>query len=131
MNEFGTAVLEITIAQVSEAEFYADPDGYFGDVPEPGNVYLQAFAVYEALADGASFNQFDWQVFVDGVALNSTSAFVLNGPEPELGSGTLPAGRRAEGWLVFEVPAAGEVVLSYEQNFIGGGAPPFELVLRQ
>jgi len=38
-------------------------------------------------------------------------------------------GRIAEGWLVYEVPAEGEVLMSYGGNF--GDAPVFEVVLRE
>ena len=40
----------------------------------------------------SSYNPFDWQVFVDGQAVDNY-AFAINGPKPDLGSGTLPAGR--------------------------------------
>jgi hypothetical protein len=79
--------------------------------------------------NGVDYNPFDFQIFVDGQAVDSW-AFVINGPEPALSSGTLPEGRSAEGWLVYEVPAAGEVLLSYSGNMFLDEAPVFEVVLR-
>ena len=45
--------------------------------------------------------------------------------------GTLPKGRKANGWVVYEVPTKGEVILSYGANMFGGDAPTFEVVARK
>lgn len=96
----------ITATDVATAKSY--DDGYFSDTPSvPGNIFLAVNLTYTALADGFSYNPFDWQVFVDGVAVSGT-AFVLNGPEPDLGSGSLPKGRKAAGWIVYEVAPRGK-----------------------
>ena len=84
---------------------------------------------YHALADGATYNPFDWQVFCNDEAVDDYT-FVSDGPEPTLNSGTLPKGRKAKGWLVYEVPAKGRCVLSYGANsFIDQGAV-FEVLIR-
>ena len=75
-----------------------------------------------------SYNPFDWQVYVNDVAQQNFS-FVMSGPTPELPSGTLPADRKVQGWLVYEVPVKGRTVLSYSSMF-GGGAPLFEVLVR-
>lgn len=118
--------VRITVDQVEEAAKYGD----FSE-PAEGNVYIQAFVTYEALEDGVSYNQFDWQVFVDDTAVENF-AMVVDGPEPTLGSGNLTEGRKAEGWLIYEVPIEGEVILSYKSPFDPTDSKPaFEVQLRQ
>lgn len=104
--------------------------GYFDDVPAKGNVYLSARITYEAITDGVDYNPFDWQVFVDDVAIQNYT-FVSNGPTPPLSSGTLPKGRKATGFVVFELPAKGRVLLSYGANMFSNDPPVFEVVLRE
>jgi hypothetical protein len=120
----GRESVAITISQVAEVASF--PGEFYTDAPEPGNSFLEAWVEYEALADGVSYNPFDWQVFVDDLAVESGFTFVMNSPEPTLSSGTLPQGRRAAGWVIYEVPTSGRVVMSYG-NF---GPPLFEVVLR-
>jgi len=67
-------------------------------------VFLQVYVTYKSLQDGASYNQFDWDVFADGNAVDGF-AYASDGPDPDLGSGDLPKGRTAKGWLLYEVPA--------------------------
>lgn len=99
------------------------------DRPAKGNVYVQALITYTALQDGVDYNPFDWQVFVDGTAVENYG-FVVDGPKPTLSSGTLPKGRKASGYVVYEVPAKGEVLLSYQGNMFSNDAPVFEVKLR-
>ena len=94
-----------------------------------GKPVHQAKITCTALQDGVDYNQFDWQVFANGEAVDNF-AFVTNGPEPQLSSGTLPKGRKASGWVVYEVPAKGKVLLSYSSNIFLDEAPVFEVVLR-
>lgn len=125
----GVPCLNITVSDPSFHEVYVDPDGYYNDQPQiPGNVFMQVFVEYEALSNAADFNPFDWQVFVDD-ALVDTYAYTAHGPKPELGSGQLPEGRTASGWLVYEVAPTGEIVLAYAPNF--EGAPVFEITIRE
>lgn len=119
--------LDIVVSKVAQKKSYGS--GYLIDKPAKGNIYIQALVTYEALADGATYNPFDWQVFCDDTAIENYT-FVSEGPEPGLSSGTLPAGRKAKGWVVYEVPAKGRCVLSYGANsFIDQGAV-FEVLLR-
>jgi hypothetical protein len=116
----------VTVSDPSEHASY--PGDYYADEPEQaGWVYMQVYVLYESSKDGSTYNQFDWAIYADGRQLDSYG-YALNGPEPDLGSGTLPAGRTAEGWLLYEVPPTGEIVLSYEPNY--DGPPIFEVVLR-
>lgn len=119
--------LDIVVSSVSQKKSYGS--GYLIDRPAKGNIYVQAQISYTALADGATYNPFDWQVFCNDEAVDDY-AFVTDGPTPSLSSGTLPKGRKAKGWLVYEVPTSGRCVLSYGANsFIGQGAV-FEVLLR-
>lgn len=125
----GDPYLDILVDKVSSHTKYEG--GYFDDTPDvKGNVFIQARITYTSLQNGATYNPFDWDVFVDDVAVDDYT-FVSNGPEPDLGSGELPEGRTAQGWLVYEVPSAGRVVLSYRANMFTNDAPVFEVVLRE
>lgn len=118
---------EITISKVKERTKYEGE--YSDDKPAKGNVFIELFVTYEALVDGVDYNPFDWQVFADGRAVDDY-AFVLNGPEAMLESGTLPKGRIADGYIIYEVPAEGQVLFSYGNTF-GDEAPVFEVELRK
>lgn len=125
----GNDCLRITVTDPSFAQLYPDPQGFLADDPQvAGNVFLQVFVEYEAVSSAATYNIFDWSVFADGRAVDDL-AFTIHGPKPDLSSGQLPAGRTASGWLVYEVPAAGEIVLAYTPNFQGPAL--YEIVLRQ
>ncbi len=127
VTQGGEDYVEVTVTKVSEKKRYGS--GYTVDTPARGNVYIEAYVTYRALADGAAYNPFDWQVFCNDTAIDGFT-FLLSGPEPQLGSGTLPKGRKASGWLVYEVPAKGRCLLSYGANqFLGTGAV-FEVLLR-
>jgi hypothetical protein len=131
LTQDGDEWAQFTVLKVEQAKLYKDPQGYFNDTPEQkGDVFLAAQVEYVALANNVDYNPFDFQVFVDDQALNNPEAFVSNGPKPELGSGTLPKGRKAVGWLTYEVPAKGKVLLSYSANRFTNEAPIFEIVLR-
>jgi hypothetical protein len=118
---------EIVVSNVALKSRYGS--GYSISRPDKGNIYIQARISYTASTNGVDYNPYDWQVFVAGVAV-SNSAFVLDGPKPDLNSGTLPQGRKASGYVVYEVPVNGEVLLSYGANIFSNDAPVFEVVLR-
>jgi hypothetical protein len=128
--EGGDPWAEFTVKKVEQAKVYKDPSGYFDDVPEQkGNVFLAAQVQYKALTNNVDYNPYDFELFVNDEAVDNTT-FVTNGPEPRLSSGTLPEGRKASGWIVYEVPAKGKVILSYASNMFSDDAPVFEVVLR-
>ena len=130
ITQDGEPWADFTVLEVSETAEFADPDGFYNDTPQTdGYVFLNALVRYEAIAGGVDYNPFDFQVFVDGRAVDGFT-FAINAPEPQLSSGTLPAGRSAEGWLLYEVPPEGEVLLSYSGNLFLDEEPIFEVVLR-
>jgi hypothetical protein len=118
----------ITISDVATAASYKGSYGYLEKPQQAGDVFISARVTYEAKVDGIHYNPYDWQVFVDGTAVSST-AFVLYGPKPALSSGSLPNGRKATGFVVYEVPAKGEVRMSYGSSF-SSEPPIFEVVIR-
>jgi hypothetical protein len=131
ITEGGEPWAEFAVLEVLEATEFVDPDGFLNDTPSTeGYVYLGARVRYEAIANGVDYNPFDFQVFVAGQAVDGY-AFASNGPQPDLGSGTLPTGRIAEGWLLFEVPPTGRVLLSYAGNVFLDEEPVFEVILRR
>jgi hypothetical protein len=118
----------VTVTQPSVHAYYKGSSG-FKDTPDTqGYVYIQALVTYEALANGVDYNPFDWDVYCDGMAMKNY-AVVIYGPKPELSSGTLSTGRKAQGWVVYEVPAKGEVRMSYSPGYSDSG-PVFEVVIR-
>lgn len=128
MNQDGKGWATITISKVKVVSSYKG--SFYTDKPDrAGDVFIQALVTYQALTDGVDYNEFDWQVFCAGVAVN-TGTFLINGPTPLLRSGTLPNGRRASGYVVYEVPKKGEVRMSYGSNEIFGTGPVFEVVIR-
>ena len=130
ITEDGEPWATFSVLEVRQDAEFADPDGFYNDSPSiEGYVYLSARVRYEALVDGVTYNPFDFQVFVDMTAVDSY-AIALNGPEPQLSSGELPSGRAAEGWLLYEVPPVGEVLLSYSGGIFSNQAPVFEVVIR-
>jgi hypothetical protein len=120
--------VEITVSDVATAESY-EGDVLADEPQTPGNVFIQAYVDYTAIADDTAYNALDWTLLVDGVEQTSFT-FLLNGPEPTLGSGTLAAGESAGGWLVYEVPAEGEVVIQWGDILVFQDGPVFEIVLR-
>jgi hypothetical protein len=109
----GTDCETVQIDKASFVSHYRDPSGFLNDTPARGDVYLQFHVIYRANGPSADYNMFDWAVYVNDTAVDNT-AFVLNGPKPELESGQLPDGKSAAGWVVQEVPAHGRVVIAYE-----------------
>ena len=85
------------------------------------------FISYVSKQSGASYDQFDWQVYVNDTAIDCCD-LPIDGPTPELGSGDLPKGRKAAGWLDMAVPAHGRITLAYQPS--ANDEPVFEVVLR-
>ena len=118
---------EVVIDRVKQVKRYDGPYD-LDDVPKKGHVYLQLRVTYRALANGVDYGPGDWQMFVSGEA-SGDSTYVSNGPEPQLDYGTLPKGRKANGYVVFEIPTRGQALLSYGGQY-GDQAPVFEVVVR-
>jgi hypothetical protein len=119
----GADYAKITIAKPS---FVAAYKGQFNtDRPKTaGDVFVQAWVTYEALAtDGIDYNFGDWETYADGANVTD-QAFLINGPQPIFKSGHLPTGRTVSFWIVSEVPAKGEVLLSYAPPQFGFGGNP-------
>lgn len=71
---------------------------------DKANRYVALRVLYQGTAPGASYNPFYWSVVdLDGFAWGQT--FI--GKDPTLqSSNDLPVGRKAQGWVTFEVPKA-------------------------
>jgi hypothetical protein len=126
----GVDYAKVTISKPSFVAEYKGPLGT--DRPKtPGDVFLQAWVTYQALAaDGIDYNFGDWDTYADGANVTD-QAFILNGPQPIFKSGHLPTGRTVSFWLVNEVPAQGDVLLSYAPpQFVAGGNPIAEWKVR-
>jgi hypothetical protein len=116
---------KVTVSDVSSAASYP---GALADKPgTTGNIFIAARVTYEALAQGVSFNPYDWQANCQGVAADHH--VVLYGPSPGLDSGHLGNGKKATGFIVFEVAPNGEVRLSYTAASLSK-TPMFEVVIR-
>jgi len=116
---------KITVSDVSTAASYP---GALTDKPRTaGNIFIAARVTYEALSQGVSFNPYDWQAHCQGVVADHH--VVLYGPSPGLDSGHLGKGKKATGFVVFEVAPKGEVRLSYAALSLSK-TPMFEVVIR-
>jgi hypothetical protein len=124
----GADCLDVTVVKVTTATRYKDPSGYkeLDDVPKKGKIFVAVQLKYVAVGPDASFNPFDWGLYVNDEKVQDT-AFASNGPEPQLSSGDLPKGKSVSGWVIWEVPTTGKVVISYEP---GRNGSIFEVVLR-
>jgi hypothetical protein len=122
----GDPCMDVTVAKVAFATRYRDPEGYYDDTPRTsGYVYMAVYVTYKATGPNADYNEFDWAIYIDDVA-GQSSTYVSNGPTPELQSGQLPDGKSAVGWIVYEVPAKGRITISYQP----GRTSIFEVQLR-
>ncbi len=119
--------VKITVSDVAVVATYTS-NGYVDKPQVAGNVFISAKITYEALTDGVTYSTADWDVFNDGVAVTGYT-IVLGGPKPLLGSGSLTTGRKAIGYVIYEVPPKGEVRLSYKA-VIFDTTPTFEFVIR-
>jgi hypothetical protein len=127
VKQDGKDAIKITISDVKVVPSYT-ANSYTDKPQVEGNVFIQAKVTYEALTDGVSYNPFDWQVFCAGEAVQNFT-LVINGPKPGLDSGSLTNGRKASGYVVYEVAPKGEVRMSYKGSFLND-APVFEVVIR-
>jgi len=116
VTQNGEPYLKIVVSKVSQHFKY-------------GAFYIQAFVTYTSLADGATYDAINWQVHVRDVATDNPP-FATSARKPELHSGTLPKGRKVGGWVEYEVPPRGKVVMSYSGGTDGNEAPVFEVVIR-
>ncbi len=116
--------LSVTVVKWAVAATYKGSRPAFDDKPAKGHVFVAVDVRYTATAAGVSFSSSDWAVDVGGQGF--AQAYPINGPKPELTNGQLAEGKKVEGWVVFDVPAAGRVVLSY----LVQQAPAFQVVLR-
>jgi hypothetical protein len=121
-----SARAEVRNAEVEQfARFY----GASGDdVPADDHVFVQLHITYTALTDNVSYAPADWQLFADGLAAGSR-ARVANGPDPSLEAGVLAKGERASGYVIFEAPATGELILAYAGRTLASAAP-YQFVIR-
>lgn len=128
LTENGTPRVDIVITKVSQHASYPGP--FSADTPDvAGDVFIQAFVTYTAHSSGVTYGGLGFDFFVDNSAQNN-NPFVVNGPQPELVAGTLPAGHKVSGWIVAEVLATGKVVMSYNANTYPDGTPIFQVVIR-
>jgi hypothetical protein len=118
----------ITVTEVKQAASCKSSYGYVEKPQVTGNVFISAKERTWLSSTVSTTTRFDWDVFCDGVAVNNFS-LVIYGPKPALSSGTLPTGRTATGYMVYEVPKAGEVRMSNKGN-IFNDAPVFEVIIR-
>jgi hypothetical protein len=124
----GDPCLDVVVLKAAFAARYKDPQGYSDDKPDhKGDVFVAVQVRYTATGSNADYNMFDWGLYVDDEQVQNT-ATVLNGPSPELSANDLPNGKKVTGWIVWEVPAKGRIVLSYEP---GGNGSIFEVVIRK
>ena len=121
------AALRVTDVVIERS--FAETDGRGRDRPERiGNVFVAANVTISALAESVAFDLAGFQATVD-TGEEVTLAFSDLGPKPDLLPATLEArGDSASGWLIFEAPEAGRVLLGYTSD--ATTTAPLEIVLR-
>ena len=83
-----------------DAETWAGISDYFA--PDPGNKYVTVLITVEALVSGTSYNTLYFSLATDEGYTYTPSIWSR---DPDLGSSNeLSAGRKAKGWVTFEVP---------------------------
>lgn len=87
----------ITIVGIEDP--YTDPSEY--NQPESGMKYVAVEIIQENISEeSTSYNPYDWKLFdFDGYGYDYT----YSSKEPSFSSGTLSAGSKVRGWLVFPV----------------------------
>jgi hypothetical protein len=111
--------IEWTDVKISllDANVYTDYNEYFG--PDAGFKFVSVLVEYEALVDGVSYNPLYWKL-VDSESYGYEYYFM--GQEPALdSSNALMAGRKAKGWLTFQVPEAETTFYLVLSDFIRDG----------
>lgn len=94
---------------VLEGKKYSKVGDYL--TADPGRVFVGARVRYVARSE-FSYNLFDWVAHDDKGTQYEPSGYALS---PELGSGTLAAGRKVEGWVSFDVPkTTGHIWVDYQ-----------------
>lgn len=127
VSDLGEPMAEITVDRVTSRNRYGT--GYYADRPRAGHVFLAAEVTYRGLAEEVPYGECDWEALTAGQGVDLVS--VLKGPSPTLASGWLHRGDTVTGWLVFEVPRKGRVLLTYRGSGFGeGGEPLFTVILR-
>ena len=124
----GQDCMDVVVLKATTATRYKD--AHYSDLDDKpkhkGDVFLAVQVRYTAIGAGADYNALDWGLYVNDEQVQD-QAFVSNGPEPALIANDLPKGKKVTGWIVWEVPSKGRIVLSYEP---GRNGSIFEVVLR-
>jgi hypothetical protein len=115
VQQDGSDWAKITISDVSTAASYSGANG--DDTPQTaGDVFISARVTYVALTDHVIYGAAEWSVFCAGTSISNTQA-VMNGPTPLLNTAIMSTGLSASGFVVYEVPAKGEIAMYFEPLF--------------
>lgn len=121
----GTDCLDVTVIKAKFASKFGS--GYAVDTPAvKGHVLLAVYVKYRSLLSGTSYSLTDWQLYVNDEVVEQ--GFAIYGPTPQLSVGNLPKGKSVSGWMFWEVPKTGRVVISYGASY--SQAAVFEVPLR-
>lgn len=122
LNHNGEPWAKITISDAKVVHSYTTSGGTVEKPDQrPGatdDVFIQVSVTYEALTDGVTYSHYDWGVFCAGTyVIDAGNLLLFAHPTPALEiQGTLSSGGKDSGYLVYEVPATGEVRLSYGRS---------------
>lgn len=114
-------VLTVTVDGVRKSDYPS------GAALRPGYELLSVMVTYRAAhnSEDARYNEWDWSAKAAGHRINTYPKSVGD----DLGSGDLFADGEAHGYVTFEVPTTGEVVVEY-RFFSLDQDPTFELAIR-
>jgi hypothetical protein len=130
VHDDGQPWADLRVVEVVQEANLPRPAGYSGAWPVvDGNVFLSVRVSYLARADRVESNPLTFHLLAAGQPVDAMSW--LSGPQPHLPTRILSRGHTAQGWLTYEVPAAGPVLLGYGGNRYLDEGPLFVVVLRE
>ena len=118
LNHNGKPWAKITISDAKVVYSYTGGPEVEKPDQRPGatdDVFIQAWVTYEALTDGVTYSFYDWHIDCAGtVVIDAGNLLLFGHPTPALGvQGTLSSGGKHSGYAVYEVPATGEIRMSW------------------
>jgi hypothetical protein len=116
----------LTVAAVSVKSLRKAPGEY--DSPPTNGLYAGVLITYACTKGKCDYNPYDFVLrAADGAEADQT--FVTTGYKPSLQSGTLRAGTKARGYVVYDV-TPGRYQFEYRANIFDGEPASWDLTLR-
>jgi hypothetical protein len=116
VQNVGSDWAKITISDVGTAASYSGANG--DDTPQTaGDVFISARVTYVALTDSVSYGAAQWSVFCAGTSISNTQPVGDRAYPLALETRIMETGESASGFVVYEVPAKGEIAMYFDVLF--------------